>query len=134
MDKRERKFNTPTEATAFLEGIEFVADHTIEAWIEDEDPLTVHTKDTAGDDIDGEDDDHWDGLDPDQALEEGWFICDVDSTGWLEIEKDHESDVFDGDDAALVFVKAQAAAGSQYHAKALFICMTAQRSFPEGHP
>ncbi|MCW2195059.1 hypothetical protein AB7M45_007832 [Bradyrhizobium elkanii] len=67
----------------------------------------------------------------DRACAEGWGLFENSDTGKLEIQADAESSIFvcDGvshDDEAEVFVKTQAAAGSEYHALALLRVGTAQ--------
>lgn len=52
---------------------------------------------------------------------EGWGLFDVDSTGYLEIQKSDEAGVFDDDDDAFSFVRRLAEAGSRLHSEALDI-------------
>lgn len=59
-----------------------------------------------------------------QACAEGWGLFEVFGSarrpdGSLEIEKDDEADIFESDEAAVAFVRAQAEKGSALHRYAL---------------
>jgi len=67
----------------------------------------------------------YEGIYEDVAVrEEGWLLMDADGSG-IEVQKDDESDRFDTDDDALLFVARQAVQGSPFHALAIFHAMTA---------
>ena len=53
------------------------------------------------------------------AYSEGWAMIDVDSSGYLEIERDDERDTFGSDEEAVAFVREEAVHGSPYHVKAV---------------
>lgn len=55
------------------------------------------------------------------ARSEGWGIFDIDSTGYLEIQRDDEQGVFASDDDAFDHVFKLSRAGSDLHTKALAI-------------
>ncbi len=62
-------------------------------------------------------------LNMEQAHAEGWVICDVDSSGYLEIEvlEREGKNAFPSDYEAACFVKQRANAGSEYHTRAVSI-------------
>jgi hypothetical protein len=53
----------------------------------------------------------WKGYNEQQAMREGWILADVDSTGYLEIQKYDESDAFASDDEANAYLTERAAKG-----------------------
>ncbi len=56
---------------------------------------------------------------PSRAHREGWDIFDVDSSGYLEIQRLDEVEIFDSDEEARTWVKNQAACDSDYHRDAI---------------
>jgi hypothetical protein len=69
-----------------------------------------------------------------QAIVEGWDVFDVDSTGYLEIERDDEQGHFTSDAEALLHVVERARAGSAYHRAALSQCGIVVAGEPEERP
>jgi len=61
----------------------------------------------------------WALPDYEAATAEGWGLFDVDSTGFFEIQRLDEHTPFDNDDAALNYVIAQGASGSEHASLAL---------------
>ena len=57
-----------------------------------------------------------------QAMNEGWFVCEMNDT--FHIEHLDEVGTFDTDLDAIIHIAEQAKAGSEYHKNALLICGT----------
>lgn len=63
----------------------------------------------------------WTAEDAKAAAAEGWGLFDVDSSGYLEIQRFDEEEMFDSDDEALAYVRQRVAQLGAIHYKALKI-------------
>jgi hypothetical protein len=64
----------------------------------------------------------WTDANSQAASAEGWDVFDVDGTGYFEIQKVDEVELFDSDEEAINFVRMQAAASaSAFYRAALTI-------------
>lgn len=68
-----------------------------------------------------------------QAIREGWILADVDSSGYLEIQRHDESEIFDDDNAAIAYVTEMAYRGD-HHAREVFARIAASRKLVPNRP
>lgn len=67
---------------------------------------------------------NWTEADQQQAFDEGWGVFDIDSTGYLEIQRLDEAEIFSSDEEARSYVYNET---STLHALAISIVKTSQK-------
>lgn len=68
----------------------------------------------------------WTATEQEAAYIDGWAVMDVDSTGYLEVQRIDATEVFDCDGLAVMHVADYARKGSLLHQRALTITTAAQ--------